>query len=185
MKTRGSSGTSFNLRYTAAMSQPDHRFLSFFLREPVYIVDEPDPVPADPLPLLPHQGEGRQQVLVLVREAEHAFLAPEDQAFLNKVLSAVSLSADDILLVNWEEASFHLQQGIALDSLLPGLPYRVCLVLGEVPAPWSLSNFFQLYEVNNQHEKMLLQAETLGTLIHDVDKKVRFWKGLQQLFGLT
>ena len=168
------------------MIDQDTRFLPFFLREPVYVVPETAPTPKEtPQQILAHQGQGKQQVLVVVRETDYPFLAPDDQAFLAKILSAVSLSEDDIWLVNWQGATAALQQGVPLEKLLPEVPYQKCIVFGEMPAPWSLTNFFEPYEVKKVEEKWLLQAETLAVLTNYVEKKAKFWKGLQQLFGLS
>ena len=168
------------------MSDQDTRFLPFFLREPVYVVPEPEPVAKEvPRTTLAYQGEGKRQVLVLVREPSYPFLGPDDQAFLTRVLSAVSLSADDILLVNWESTSISRHQDAPMEELLPTFPYQMCVVFGEVPNPWSLANFFEKYRVTEAQGKHLLQADDLVTLSDQVEKKARFWKCLQQLFGLS
>ena len=167
------------------MNDQDTRFLPFFLRDPVYVVPEPAPTPKQAPPsILAHQGLGEQRVLVLVHESNYPFLAPDDDAFLSKVLSAVSLRKDDVWLVNWEGALASLQQQVPLEELLPNLSYRQCLVFGEVPTPWSLTNFFEPYVVKKAEERLLLQADTLAALANHTEKKTRFWKGLQQLFGL-
>ncbi len=67
------------------MSEQDLSFLPFFLREPIYVVPEAAPAPQkETLPALPHLGEGKQGILLLVHEPDHVFLAPDDQAFLEK-----------------------------------------------------------------------------------------------------
>lgn len=168
------------------MSKQDLSFLPFFLREPVYVVPETTP-PSLPeertLPALPHRGQGRQGIVLLVRETDHAMLAPDDQAFLEKILQAVSLTLEDAVVVNtagWEE---HLQNGFSTDELLAGFSGQTYLVLGPVPGEWSQSNYFEKYRViRGENAQHLLQADTLAEIASDTDKKVRLWKCLQQLF---
>ncbi len=161
----------------------DDRFLPFFLREPVYVVPEPKKSAAEPVAKpLPVAGLGEQSILVLIYEPEHAFLSPADQAFFKKILQALSLSADDIALVNWYRTEAKLQVGIALDQHLPDQSYKTTLVFGEVPQPWSQSNFFEAYTVKSQETKRFLQAASLAKLAQDAALKVRFWKCLQDLF---
>ncbi len=160
----------------------DNRFLPFFLREPIYVVTEPEKVPVENALLrLPVAGFGKKDVLALVYEPEHTFLAPADQALLEKILQAVRLSTDDIALVNWHPAQADLQAGKALDPYLPPQQYQTTIVFGEVP-PWSQSNFFEAYKVRNNGTQRFLQANSLATLTEDPAQKIRFWKCLQQLF---
>jgi hypothetical protein len=161
----------------------DNRFLPFFLREPIYVVAEPEKVSVENAPLrLPVAGLGRKDVLVLVYEPGHAFLAPADQTLLEKILQAVRLSTDDIALVNWHPAQADLQAGKALDQYLPPRQYQTTIVFGEVPALWSQSNFFETYKVKINGTQRFLQANSLATLTEDSAQKICFWKCLQQLF---
>ena len=161
----------------------DNRFLPFFLREPIYVVTEPEKIPVENTPLhLPAAGFGKKGVLVLVYEPEHTFLAPADQTLLEKILQAVSLLPDDIALINWYSAQSLLEAGNALDQYLSDQPYRTTIVFGEVPQPWSQGNFFEAYAVNDHGTQHFLQAASLATLAQDPAQKVRFWKCLQQLF---
>lgn len=161
----------------------DYRFLPFFLREPVYVVDDRKTLPVESrAPLLPVTGLGKKGVLLLVREPQHPFLSPADQALLEKILPAVSLSADDISLVNWHPVQADLRGGQALDQYLPAQNHQTIIVFGEVPQPWSQSNFFEEYAVKSNETQRFLQTNSLDTLNQDSVQKLRFWKCLQQLF---
>ena len=161
----------------------DNRFLPFFLREPVYVVTEPEKVVVeDPVPTLPIAGLGREGVLVLVHESEHPLLDPTNHTFLNKILQAVDLSANDIALVNWYTAQPALQAGTTLEQCLPTEPYATTIVFGEVPVPWSQSNFFKKYTVNKHGTQCFLQADSLEILRENSEQKLLLWRCLQQLF---
>lgn len=161
----------------------DHRFLPFFIREPVYVVPEPDKPPAEPTPpTLPVAGSITSPVLILTDTPEHPFLSSTDQTFLEKILNAVNLSTNDIALVNWHPVRSFLEEGAMLDQYLPGHAYQTLIVFGEVPHPWSKSNFFEAYVVKTDETQRYLQADTLEILSHDPEQKVRLWKCLQQLF---
>ncbi len=162
----------------------DLRFLPFFLREPVYVVAEPERLPLESaLPLLPVAGLGKKSVLVLVHAPEYSFLSPADQNLLEKILGAVGLSSDDISLVNWASAQPSLAAGNTLDDQLPGQANQTVLVFGKVPQPWSQGNFFEKYTVNSDGPQRFLQADPLATLPEAPNQKLRLWKCLQQLFS--
>lgn len=160
----------------------DHRFLPFFLREPVYVVDEPEKPLVESASPLPVAGLGKKGVLVLVHAPEYSFLSPADQGFLEKILGAVGLSSDDISLINWAPAESSLAVGNVLDYQLPGQAAQTILVFGEVPQPWSRSNFFEKYAVKSNGTQRFLQADPLATLPGAPDQKLSLWKCLQQLF---
>lgn len=161
----------------------DNRFLPFFLRELVYVIAEPEKVAeGSPAPSLSVVGLGTKGILVLVHDAEHAFLSPDNRHFLEKILQAVNLSADDIALINWHAAQPVLQAGIALKRCLPAEPYATTIVFGEVPTPWSQSNFFEKYAVNRDGSQRFLQADALEVLRESPEQKLLLWKCLQQLF---
>ena len=167
------------------MSHQEYTFLPFFLREPVYLIPEPEPVKESDeptVPEIPYVGKGQRKVLILVSAPDHKFLAPDDQAFLEKILQAISFTLDDILLVNLENLTTHLQRGFYLDELLATLSFQTCLVLGEVPDQWSLSHFFEKYTIKERNDRQLLQTDTLSAMADDVNKKARLWKCLRQLF---
>ena len=161
----------------------DNRFLPFFLREPIYVVAEPERVAEElRVPLLSASGLDTKGVLILVHETEHSLLAPADQTLLEKILQAVNLSTDDVALVNWHSAQSSLEASNALDQHLPNQPYQTNIVFGEVPTPWSLSNFFEMYTVSHHGTRRFLRADPLKVLRENSEQKLRLWKCLQQVF---
>ena len=167
------------------MNDQDARFLSFFLREPVYVVPEPDPPPAEvaSVPEISRRGTGQREILILVSESDHEFLSPPDQVFLEKILQAVSLSPDDVTLINTRSLTEYVQQGFSMDELLSTVSYQTCLVFGTTPDHWSLSSFFEPYAVREGLDNhALLLADPLSVIAHSTDKKAKLWKCLQQLF---
>lgn len=168
---------------------PDPRFLSFFLREPIYVVEPaplPVPEPAPPaVPKLPHRGAGRREVLLLVEEPNHEFLSPDDQAFLEKILPAVSLTTDDVVLINGDRLSHHRSEGFTTDQLLAPFPYRTCLILGNAPDYGLPTTHTEKYVVQEAAGRQYLFADALSAIAGDVEKKGLLWNGLQQLFRLA
>ena len=167
------------------MTDQDTRFLPFFLRQPIYVVPEPERPDSEPTPPpeLSWQGEGKQEIMVLVQEPRYEFLAPEDQTFLEKILQAVSLTMGDVRILNINSVAPYLRQEISFDDLLAPYPYRTCVILGEVPTPWVQSSHFEKYRVTEgTHGQALLQADPLSIIASDTDKKGQLWRCLQQLF---
>ena len=159
-----------------------HNFLAFFLREPVYVVPEPESLFSSSVPEIPRWGRGRQEILILAREPEYEFLAPSDQTFLEKVLQAVSLASDDITLINTERLIELTQQGSSVDDLLATIPHRTGLVFGEAPDQWSLGGVLAPYVIEESDDRRWLLADPLNEIATNTDKKALLWKGLQQLF---
>lgn len=161
----------------------DNRFLPFFLREPIYVVAEPEkPSVESATAPLPVAGLGKEGVLILVHEPAYPFLSPADQSLLEKILDAVGLSPDDISLVNWAPAEPFLEAGNSLDNQLPERANQTVLVFGEVPPHWSESDSFEKYAAKSNGTQRLLQADALASLPGMPDNKLRLWKCLQQLF---
>ena len=169
------------------MDKPaESQFLPFFLREPIYVVDEPDPVaqsPARTVPDLSYLGDSQNEVLIMTHEPDHEFLSASDQAFLEKILQAVSLRLDNVVIVNGSQLASHHQQGFSTDELLASFGYSITWVLGDAPDRWSLSNDLEPYEVNEVNGRRLLLSDPLSVIAGDVEKKGRLWKCLQVLFS--
>ena len=167
------------------MNQPDTRFLPFFMRQPIYVVPEPEPL-ADrqaAIPELRRLGEGNKNILIIVQETHHEFLAPDNEALLKKILQAVSLSLEDVSVVNTESWEPYLQQEIPVERLLTTFPYQTCIILGNIPTPWAESSQFEKYQLREGTQGQAhLQADPLSVIQGDIQRKTQLWKCLQQLF---
>lgn len=169
------------------MDKPaEPQFLPFFLREPIYLVDEPEPVVKSPertIPDLPCLGSPRNEVLIVVNEPNHEFLSAPDRAFLEKILQAVSLQIEDTVIVNGHQFASYRQQDFSTDELLTPFGYSIAWVLGNAPDQWSLSSHLEPYEISEVDDRQLLQSDPLSVIAGDVEKKGRLWKCLQVLFS--
>ncbi len=198
------------------MSEPtDLRFLSFFLREPIYVVEEPhvpsvertlpEEEPPNNEPSLstvatdvealsttapgaaapdqiPHQGQGHQQVLIMVCESDSEYLNATDQALLEKILSAVSLSLNDVVLTNAACKKDSSPESLAA-PWLQAFNCTTLLVFGDQQKRW-LSEDYEVYTLQHLPSgQKVLYADALSVIAADLNKKGQLWKGLQMLFA--
>lgn len=155
--------------------------MPFFLREPIYVVDEPEvPVPpeAPTTPELDYQGNQASEMLIVVHEPEHDFLSVADRAFLEKVLRAVSLGIDHVVLVNGN------QRALSHDELSAVLSYRVGWIANAKPGWGLLEKDLPLYTVSqDKGDQQWLRTDSLSAIAGSVAKKAQLWQCLQQLFS--
>lgn len=129
------------------------------------------------------EGENRQGVLLLYHQQNTHTLAAEQREFLGKILKAVNLGFDDIALCNWAplEKSFEQQKNIF--EGLQQIRSDKILLFGEPPLAWSLSHFFQKYQITQDAEgRKLLLADNLLNIGKQRELKVQLWGSLQKLF---
>jgi len=163
------------------MIERDYRFLSIFLNEPVYIVEEPEP-PEEAIqdqPEIRYKGQNKQEVLVIVYDEMTEYLSEKDEALLIKILQAVRLTQDDIALVNIHS----LQNQVHNFTALNNISYKTLITFGETPEAFSFRKYLVKYQWNTDDQnRVYLQADALKDIAHDRTKKQLLWKNLQEIF---
>lgn len=162
------------------MIERDRRFLSLFLNEPIYIVEEPrQPDETQDLPEIRYKGQNKQEILVIVYDEMEEYLSEKDEALLLKILQAVRLSQDDIALVNMRSLQNQANGFAALNNI----PYKTLITFGETPEAFSFREYLVKYKWNTDDQnRMYLQADALKDIAHDRTKKELLWKNLQEIF---
>lgn len=163
------------------MIERNPRFLSLFLNESVYIVDEPEPLEStEPeLPEIQYKGQNKQKILIMVYDEKEEFLSEKDEAFLLKVLQAVQLTINDIALVNCQNLEDPANNFTALNNI----SYKTLISFGEIPEALPFSKYLVKYQLNtDEQNRVYLQADALKDIARDRTKKQLLWKNLQEIF---
>ena len=148
--------------------------LHVLYEDPIYVLDksinpekpvEVDNEQADE-EVINYKGGFDKKVLVLVQLQNGADIAPDDEAFLLKIMSAVNLSLTDIAIMNTEVSSAWQE------SLNPDL------VLG-----FGLSSTpIDLYSIQKLDNATHFYADNLSTIADNVALKRQLWESLKKMF---
>lgn len=134
-------------------------------------VKEPEPVYLKPLPT---EGTNLKHCLLLVESNDTILEAPL-KALLEKIMSAVKRSLDDVLLVNVREASPE-----QIEALLTEQNHRHLIAFGTSKvAELNSAILYQLTEVNR---KSYLKADALSAIAQNVEMKKALWGALKAMF---
>ncbi|CAN5402732.1 hypothetical protein BH23BAC1_BH23BAC1_44050 [soil metagenome] len=168
--------------------QNDLSFLPYFFTEPVYIIPEAS-VPENSVEALPHQnlekpskklpskGNFGKKVLLIVDDPEDEVLNPSESGFLNKILKAIKLTEEDIIILN-----VHHITDEQLPEVLSKFPYKVLISFGvNSEALLGTSNVLP-YIIPKGQERVRLLVDNLPAIEKDQQKKVKLWENLQLLF---
>ncbi|GAB5524614.1 MAG: hypothetical protein Roseis2KO_24860 [Roseivirga sp.] len=138
---------------------------------PAMEVKEPEPVYLKPLPT---EGNNLKHCLLLVESGDTILEAPL-KALLEKIMSAVKRSLDDVLLVNVREASTE-----QIEALLSEQNHRHLIAFGTTKvAELNNATLYQLTEVNR---KSYLKADALSAIAQNVEMKKALWGALKGMF---
>jgi len=144
------------------------------------------PVPAPGVPAVPPAmltpfsvlGQNTQGVILLFRLPSDQFLKLHRNVFLNKMLQALDLAMDDVLLVNIES-----DLPVALVNLRRQLAATHVVAFGKNLLDTTIRNT-QIYEPVQFPNLGLcyLSSATVELVEYDVSLKKRLWPGLKRMF---
>ena len=173
----------------------DLNTLQYLLTEDIYIIPETNqtitttsppkaaqdpPPPLDvketvkvPAPDVNFTGNKNGSVIVLVNDRNSEALDKEQEELLLKILKAVGVSKENMLLVN---TAFTKIDNTFLQSLNATkiLQFYPDYDLAESPTP--------LYSTVIDNGKIRLISDPLNDLIYDLNKKKMLWNALQKMF---
>lgn len=122
------------------------------------------------------EGNGAKKVLILVQDEPQA---PENRAFLTKILSAANLSmATDTRLIALPAGG-----NLSLSRLLHRYAVEKVLVFGIPPGQLGLRFEAPLYTPLHFYKIDWVFSDSLSALEPDKSKKGQLWSALKQLFG--
>ena len=150
--------------------------LPFFITEQLYILDDDQPVapPATPEPASTPQdpvnvASEPEPEIVQTLESEviviHEPCSAEEMELLKKILSAVKVNLDQVLMIEGEPSN--------------PLKYRRLIIFGQITSE-SAGN--ALYDTGNSS---WLRSANLSTLAQSQEEKMRLWNALKTWFGFA
>ena len=150
--------------------------------EPAPKAEEPSPAPAaevaEPVaeaknyPPMEWLGENKGGVVLLVHYPEEQYLPTAHRELLGKILLAVKLDWPQVALVNLAKTPADHPELAALQSAK--------VVSFQTNHPWVAGA--SPYQQTEMQGRTVLQAEALGAIAEDRNKKAQLWGALQQLF---
>lgn len=143
--------------------------LAYLMTEDLYLVQENQPE-------LLHPAIEKNKILILFYEYIAEELPDTDKAFLLKVLKAVNLSEQDIILLNRASLTDKKEELIAkynakivlafgVNELINGANSNICTISKVGDTTW-------------------LSAEELSVISKDVNRKSQLWESLKKIFNV-
>lgn len=124
-------------------------------------------------------GGNKQHIILLVNNADVAFVTDQQLTFLSGILNACKLTLEDIGLVNISS-----YPSISYKTISDAFTPRIIMLFGistdTIQLPFLMPDF-QRQSYNNQ---VYLAAPSLQTLENDKNMKRKLWTVLQQIFSL-
>lgn len=124
---------------------------------------------------IPFLGKNERHILVVVKEADTAFLPDADLNLLIGILSACTLSLADIALVNFDKNAA-INYNLLMKEFTPEMVLLFGINPGELQFPLHFPNF-QLQQYNYQ---TYLSSPSLKVLNKNKEEKKKLWTCLQK-----
>ncbi|MBT29255.1 MAG: hypothetical protein CMO01_06295 [Thalassobius sp.] len=169
----------------------EQSFLSLFIDTPIYVIkndnfDTPTPVekleeqtpPTIEQPELKFYGQNKYGVAIIVNYNNGDFLKSEEFNLLIKICEAVSLSLNEIAIINSNENK--ALEDLELNTLIG---YSTLIHFGDIWEPTNIPSSKDLYQSLSIEGKTILLADDLAVLKNDVNAKRALWGALKVLFA--
>ncbi|MDH5396918.1 MAG: hypothetical protein OEX02_02150 [Cyclobacteriaceae bacterium] len=120
------------------------------------------------------RGNNKKGIVILVENAMAKDISPAQMAFLQKIVTAIQLTSNDVALANYS---------------LP--ENRDILQMGSVLIGFGLSGLkgyagdLTLYQVLKENDRQFLFSDSIDTLEGNSNLKRKLWQALQVMFGLV
>lgn len=121
-------------------------------------------------------GENQQNILFIVKDADHKFLADDEMTLLSNLIAACKLSMADISLVNYYSNQNDYQQ--FAEQFHPQKILLFGVTTEEVNLPFEIP-FFQ---IQSYEKRLYMTSPLLKDFLNNTDLKKQLWSCLQKLF---
>jgi DNA polymerase III psi subunit len=127
----------------------------------------------------PTKGDNQRGVLIVNKESTDAALSQSSETLLNKILKAVDLSWDDVLVIN-----VNGQPPLPFYKLKRTQQFERVLSLGVDFSTMGLKIKIPKHNILDFYDVQLLKSIPLEQLARDKKQKRQLWQSLQQMFKL-
>lgn len=133
-------------------------------------------MPAQSLSIL---GKNLKGIVLVVSNAEAAFVTDDELNFLLGILSACKLNMDDVGILNIRKHAAADYKNISAE-----LSAEKVFLFGVDPAEIKLPLSFPYYQVQRYNDQTYLASPALAEIQNDKAEKTKLWNCLKQIFSI-
>ncbi|MDB5279948.1 MAG: hypothetical protein JWR61_4903 [Ferruginibacter sp.] len=142
--------------------------------------DSPEPVKKrDAAASFAILGHNRKKIIILVANDETLYLPDEQLNFLLGILSACSLTMEDVAIINTRK-----NKNITYKAIEQELKGEKVILFGVTPAQINLPIEFPQYQVQAFNSQTYLTAAMLSEIQENKAEKAKLWNCLKQIFSI-
>jgi len=127
---------------------------------------------------VPFEGINTKNAIVIYQTNESEELPEDELLFLEKILGAVNLKLEEVVLINIA------QHKVSFSELKNNVVFTTMITFGIWPGQISLNINNKRYCEYSLLNTKVLFADSLQEIMRDPQKKVLLWKELQTLFEI-
>lgn len=124
-------------------------------------------------------GHNRKKIIILVANDETLYLPDEQLNFLLGILSACSLTMEDVAIINIRK-----NKSITYKTIEQELKAEQVILFGVTPEQINLPIEFPHYQVQAFNNQTYLAAALLTEIQNNKTEKTKLWNCLKQIFSL-
>lgn len=124
-------------------------------------------------------GKNQKGVLIIVQNADVAYLPDDELNFLMGILNACKLNMDDAGIINLQK-----NEGADYKSISAELRAEKIFLFGIGEQAIKLPLSFPHYQVQKYNNQVYLTAPALRELQNDKAEKTKLWNCLKQIFSI-
>jgi hypothetical protein len=124
-------------------------------------------------------GHNRKKIIILVDNDETLYLPDEQLNFLLGILSACSLTMEDVAIINTRK-----NKNITYKAIEQELKGEKIILFGVAPAQINLPIEFPHYQVQPFNSQTYLSAAMLPEIQDNKAEKAKLWNCLKQIFAI-
>ena len=124
-------------------------------------------------------GHNRKKIIILVANDETLYLPDEQLNFLLGILSACSLTMEDVAIINTRK-----NKNITYKTIEQELKGEKIILFGVAPAQINLPIEFPHYQVQPFNSQTYLSAAMLPEIQDNKAEKAKLWNCLKQIFAI-
>ncbi|HMJ47588.1 MAG TPA: hypothetical protein VK498_09670, partial [Ferruginibacter sp.] len=129
---------------------------------------------------LRYLGSNKKNILVIVNDKEGVFLSETRFDLLLEILSACSLSMNDVVLFNADK-----NPAANYNELVSTFHPEKIILFGAEPVSLQFPLVFPYYQLQKYNQQVYLNAPSLEILSTDISQKKQLWGCLKKLFILN
>lgn len=128
---------------------------------------------------IPVLGKNKKGIVLIVNNAEAAYLPDEELKFLLEILNACKLNMDDAGVLN-----LHKNRHVDYKAISKELNAVKIFLFGVDAEEIKLPLSFPHYQVQPYNNQVYVTAPSLSKLQNDKSEKIKLWNCLKQIFSI-